>query len=63
LSDKLEFYRIKKGDPSNLRPQDVLCFQEIKVEDKNFSSEDFKKLGYVYQDIFGRLFQKSTLSF
>ena len=33
---------------------DVLCFQEIKVEDKNFPSEDFKKLGYVYQDISGQ---------
>jgi exodeoxyribonuclease-3 len=33
---------------------DVLCFQEIKVEDKNFPYEDFKKLGYVYQDISGQ---------
>ncbi|MGC9006615.1 MAG: exodeoxyribonuclease III, partial [Sulfurihydrogenibium sp.] len=33
---------------------DIICFQEIKTEDKNFPSEDFKELGFVYQEILGQ---------
>jgi len=33
---------------------DVLCFQEIKVEEKNFPFDEFRSVGFIYQEVLGQ---------